>query len=227
MTLALTVITLFLTSLLYFTGWMYLYYYLADFGFSIFEVSIPLHYIIVYSFAVLDDYFSTAIHIVVALLGFTILLAAINWFYVSQVSGQETAGLREPLDSRNVITVASGILLAVVCFSFWQARTAAEASARYQAEALRSNPLPHLLLLKPEADSRLKAYQGQADGRLVNSFLNQNPGTADYQNFIVDLVFADTATYFLVLSEKGRDTETPIRLLRKDVVFFGAPVARK
>lgn len=55
MTLGFSVFTFFVVALLYFTGWMYLYYYLEDFGFSIFEANIPLQFVLVYSFAVLDE----------------------------------------------------------------------------------------------------------------------------------------------------------------------------
>jgi hypothetical protein len=39
---------------LYFLGWMFLYYYLLNFGIDIFSLDIPLHYFFVYSFATIS-----------------------------------------------------------------------------------------------------------------------------------------------------------------------------
>ncbi len=40
------------TAIFYFSGWMYLYYFLRFFEVSIFSVDIPFHYFFVYSFAI-------------------------------------------------------------------------------------------------------------------------------------------------------------------------------
>lgn len=223
MALTFTITTLFLTSILYFTGWMYLYYYLAEFGFSIFEASIPFHYVLVYSFAVLDGYFSKAITNVLGILGFVFVYMALLAFCDSQVRRPQKVDGSQFLSAKYTYPIGGSILLAAVLFSFWEARSAAEISARYQANILRENPQPHFILLTEAARQDVLNFAAQTSIAPVKTFLIQDSGTADWQDRVVDIALADKNTFFLILSQESSNIEIPIRVKREDVSFIGAP----
>lgn len=223
MTLAFTIATVILTSVLYFTGWMYLFYFLRAFGFSIFEVAIPFHYIIVYSFAVLDGYVAASISTGIALLGFLIVFLLLSAFCDSQMVEPSSTKLTWFAKPRYLFPVVGSLLLAVVLSSFWQAHDAARTAAQDEAREIREKPRPHLLQIREEARTSVESYGVRTGNVNIARFLLQDPGSYDWQDYIVDVVLADRDTYFVVLSRRGNDVEVPVRIQRDDVVFIGAP----
>lgn len=221
MTFVFTLASFFLTSLLYFTGWMYLYYYLANFGFSIFEVNVPFHYIVIYSFAVLDGLIAQWNPFLMALFGFSFAFVALRIFVLKQLNEKpvEDATWMDDKTIRYSLALLPGLLLIVV---FQQAQVAARNAAAYQADELRANPQPRILSLTADAAKNVKSYKGSLQDADLKSYLVQDTGSRDWKSLPVEVVFADQERYFLVLLGVDSEIETPIAIRRSDLIFLGS-----
>lgn len=219
MSSAITILTIVITSLLYFTGWMYLYYFLLDFGFSIFEVDIPFHFTLVYSFAVLDGVVDT--HTLVALVCFIAILVLLQIFVASQGTDQTPAWSWSSTSASTRIYLISATILAVISLFLFAQNQARQAATEY-ATSIRNNPEPRIIQLKRELIDQIRNYEGRLSGSNdLATFLVQSPGSGDWDKKAVHVVFSDKTRYFLLLRDSDEYYETTLSLDKEYVSFLG------
>lgn len=219
MALAVTTLTLLVGALLYFTGWMYLYYFLEEFGFSIFETSIPFHYVMVYSFAVVSDLLLAWQSRILV----TLILLSTFLFIVQML--QKTEDKTDRVQKKGLLMLGispAPALVAVVVAVFAGAHSEARHSAYKEANSIRAFPEPAILSLKPEAATNVTEYAGLLSGRSLSSYLMQDSSARDWQDFAVEIVFADSKYVFLVLRNNDARVETTLRMEKSHFTFIGS-----
>jgi hypothetical protein len=122
-----------IAALIYFMGWMFLYYYLLDFGIDIFAVDLPFYYFFVYAFAaVRHALISPSWAGGLALLAIALLLTASRWIDLVLKDG------RAP---RSLAVLPNLLGTAAVAVAFIAAHQAAHGAAAARAQALRFDPV--------------------------------------------------------------------------------------
>lgn len=215
------------TALLYFTGWMYLYYYLESFGFSIFEADIPYHYFFVYAFAVVDAPITQMHQILLALFICGLVYLALRHAIADRIglsralAGQQLRRFLRPdaLDTR-VILPTLAVLGAVLLFFF--AHQAARASADAEAERVRLSDEARLVLVGEFTANELSRADAATLSPDVRKFLVRDGGDADREDYQVKVIFADKSRYYLFLKHKKMTTGAAVSLENWRFVFLGA-----
>jgi hypothetical protein len=116
-------------SLLYFLGWMFLYYYLFNFGIDIFALDIPFYYFFVYAFSALSFAWSQwAWAIVVSGCAIPLLISFAKSLYQTKA-----------LDgARGLSSALAGVTIVfAVGFAFFLANWVAERAAEARTQDLR------------------------------------------------------------------------------------------
>ncbi len=222
----LALISIAITSWLYFTGWMYLYYYLRSFGFSIFEVDVPFHYFFIYAFAVLDTPTERAFGVLLALVIFAFAYFFVRHAMTKSVGmsrvreGQKlrrffAAGALDTRIALTVIGVAGTILL------FLHTHHVARAGALAEADNLRVNAAPRIVLLEDSTEKELGRFSKFARSVDISEFLIQQGSDRSWKEYTVSVVFADKSRYFLYLRHSRMTSGTAISLDKKRVVLIG------
>jgi hypothetical protein len=214
------------TAWLYFTGWMYLYYYLESFGFSIFEADIPYHYFFVYAFAVVDAPITQMHEILLALFICGLLYLALRHVVADGIGmSRALAGHRvrqfllpDALDTRIVVSTVT-VLGAVLMFFY--AHQAARASAGSEAERVRLSANPRLLLVDEITTDELLRFKEKAYSVEIWEFLVQNGQQRAYEDYRVSVVFADKSRYYLFLKHEKADFGASVSLEKWRFVFVG------
>jgi len=126
-------------AILYFLGWMYLYYYLFEFGIDIFALEIPFYYIFVYSFAVIRHSFQANMAGVLIAASTAILVYGVTRYFVPRA--------------------ASFVLLAFASSAFLRGHSAAISAARDRSEQLRFDPTSFVEVVFPSDNDVVKTDQ--------------------------------------------------------------------
>jgi hypothetical protein len=126
-------------AILYFLGWMYLYYYLFEFGIDIFALEIPFYYIFVYSFAVIRHSFQANMAGVLIAASTAILVYGVTRYFVPRA--------------------ASFVLLAFASSAFLLGHSAAISAARDRSEQLRFDPTSFVEVVFPSDNDVVKTDQ--------------------------------------------------------------------
>lgn len=218
MAVILTYISIAITSLLYFSGWMYIFYYMRDFGFSVFEADIPFHYFLIYSFAVLGNILNNLLSILIMITVSSGLFILLHLFVVLQVE-QRSLALSLHIPSAYTTPLLVFGLLSVTVFGFVETQGIAKNAAEAQAARIRDSEISYIVQLREEATKRISEYEVSLGNRTLKAFFDQTQ--KDWRSLSVNVIFSDQNRHFLMLRQSGTQLMTTVSIERSDVMFLG------
>jgi len=204
---ALSIYAIGIPALLYFLGWMNLFYYLDYFGVYIFSIDIPFHFFFIYSFSVFKFAISAVDNVIdVRLLSALFLgLLLYVWLFCPQLKtdipatiNSLTMPLRHPIGA---------VFLLFILFVL--GHLIAQADGITQAENLRANPQPLVKVFpKPSKSSGKKS----ADGTCVCGAQSSPPdpfsGNGQFDvNTRVTVAFATKTRYFVLVQRLATEKD--------------------
>lgn len=209
----------------YFTGWVYLYYYLNYFGFSIFEVEVPFHYFFVYSFPILAPpiHFSIpwiGLMILVVILYFVVRLYLLNKYTVffTRASSCISKQLFLIKLDMKIAGYLGCLIVFVIILTTLHDRSEQGAEKAAQMKTVESGV--HILLKSNALNTIKSQYSGKRKLRQIQEFFKQTTD-ADVNQQRVILVFADKKFYFLILKSAEMDSFVSVAIPRTEVVLLG------
>ncbi len=188
----------------YLAGWLYLYYYLWFFGFSIFEVDVPFHYFLVYAFPVFASplvTFDPLVYFVAAIvLAFIVLLPVVFGPSIAALERKLAwvygrATYRKPIVMGALISFLG---LVVIVFVLTATLALARTSALQAATAELKGQAVHLLFKDSFKESLQGTFSDNSEFPFHLYLLQEDRGSR--LNHKVFLVFSDKKNHFLFLA---------------------------
>lgn len=217
-----SILTLIVGAIFYFLGWMYLYYYLNYFGFSIFEVDVPFHYFFIYSFAIFDNisFFNSAglaISAIVTILYFS--------FRNSIINGTNSQYVRKNIFKTwrfdTLILIGTWPVLALMAL-FLFGHDLARSTAFVEGARISEGTRGTVILFKDPVIKTINDNFDESSVFLANKYLT--PENADItENFITIIIFSTTKRYFLLLKNRkiNSSASLAVSIAKDDVIFIG------